>query len=316
MTERPYDLLLEWASERGSGTWQKFRDACEWLRPAASRPGWETPGFAARQMSALGHLEIDWQASSWTAAPPVLTLLPSAGGHALLTGGRTRTLKDRLREELSKRVDLFAPDPHEQTLAPSAYLIASESERSILELADALQVRFTYSVSTQLARLLPSLDSYLSLAHSQRAPAGYGVQRFDPLSLNWSDAEDDFALGFYRYDAPQGPRFRLVESRTSVFAVNRDLGVYAALSRWGESRMRYFAGTINGELEVPLRAPLPTLHARAAVLCSGLAPEKRGRSLIYVNVPAEVAEAIARSLDQSLALVDTEPGTTPDLAQD
>jgi hypothetical protein len=128
----------------------------------------------------------------------------------------------------------------------------------------------------------------------------------DVDTLTWEDVEEDFEPGFYRYAAPDRPRFRLIESTESVYDVDLTFGVYAALSRWGANRMRYLPASVNGLLEVPLRAPLPTLQARTAALCSGLAPEKRGKCLVYANVPEEIAECIARSLDQSLTLVEVD----------
>ena len=106
-----HDLLLEWVSERGGGSWEQFKTAYDWLMPTRQRAEWMTAGFAARMLATLGHLEIDWQARRWAAAPPVLTLLPSAGAHALLTGGRTRTLMDELEIALEDHQDLYAVPP-------------------------------------------------------------------------------------------------------------------------------------------------------------------------------------------------------------
>lgn len=301
-----HDLLLEWVSERGSGAWQAFRDAHAWIRPDVDRQPWETASFAVRQLSALGHIEVDWRASIWAAPPPLLTVLPSAGAHALLTGGRTRELSDRLAEQLEGRGDLFGLPPIEQPLAPSALLIACEDERSVRSLASSLGIGFSHSVSSQLAEILPPLDSYLALARSAPAPKGYGIQAFEAGELQWVDVEDDDDPGLYRYQSPAGLAFRLIDGEGVDFAVDLAIGVYACLSRSGHSRrLRWFRNSLNGELEVPLRAPLPTLQARAAVLCSGLAPQRRGRTLVYVNVPERVARSIAVSLAQELTMVET-----------
>jgi hypothetical protein len=305
MTGNYRDLLLEWMSERGSGRWQHFREAHAWVAAEADREPWETASFTARQMSALGHIEIDWSASSWSAAPPVLTILPSAGAHALLTGGRTRQLSDRLEEELDRRVDVYGLPPIEQPFAPSALLIASDDERAVQSLAHDLGVEFSHSVSAQLAKALPPLDSYLGLARSMPAPKGYGVQVLDTAELTWVDVEDDCEPGLYRYQAPVGFSFRLIDVEERTFAVDLSVGVYAELARSCEAgRLKWFRSSLNGELEAPLRAPLPTLHARAATLCSGLAPQRRGRSLVYLNVPEDVAQAIAQSLGQSLKVIE------------
>lgn len=299
------DLLLEWLSERGSGNWQRFRDAYAWLGSEVKREPWETASFAARQFSALGHIEIDWSNARWSAAPPVLTILPSAGAHALLTGGRTRELSDRLRAELDGREDAYPLEPIPQELAPSAVMIASEDERAVQRLATGLGVAYSYSVSSQLAALLPPLDSYLGLARTTPAPKGYGVQALAGTDLTWVDVEDDLDPGLYRYMAPAGYTFRFFDAEERAFAVDLALGVYAELRRTAEvRRLKWFRASVNGELEVPLRASLPTLHARAATLCSGLAPQRRGRSLVYLNVPEDIAQAIARALGQSLQVVE------------
>jgi hypothetical protein len=300
-----HDLLLEWMSERGSGTWQHFRDAHAWIGFQADREPWETASFTARQMSALGHIEVDWGTSRWSAAPPVLTVLPSAGAHALLTGGRTRALCDRLREELDCREDVYGLPAIEQTFSPSALLIASEDERAAQGLAEDLGVDFSHSVSSQLVEALSPLDSYLGLVRSTPAPSGYGVQAFDGAELTWVDVEDAFEPGLYRYQAPAGFSFRFLNGDGQAFAVDLAVGIYAELARSGERRrLKWFRNSLNGELEVPLRAPLPTLHARAATLCSGLSPQRRGRSLVYLNVPEGIAAAIGQALGQSLNVID------------
>ena len=296
----PNDTLLEWLSERGEGSWTQLREAYDWLFPITRRERWQTAGFAARMLSALGHLEIDWATQHWSAAPTTLTLLPNAGGHALLTGARTRTLIDDLETEIGDSPELFPLPVHPQQLAPSAKLIACNSARAARRLADALDIRFSHSASEQLSSMLPPLDARLRLGRSAKAPVGYGVQALDLTDLRWRDVESFERPGFYRHAAPAGPTFRLVDNDGLTYAVDLARGIYAALSRWGESRLKYMPQSVNGELVVPVAAPLPTLQARTAALCTGLAPEKRAQTFIYPNVPEHIAAAIAKSLDQSL----------------
>lgn len=296
----PNDFLLEWLSERAEGSWTQLREVYDWLFPITQRERWQTAGFAARLLSALGHLEIDWATQHWSAAPTTLTLLPNAGGHALLTGARTRTLIDDLEAEIGDSPELFPLPIHPQQLAPSAKLIACNSARAAQRLADALGIRFSHSASEQLASMLPSLDARLRLGRSAKAPIGYGVQGLDLTHLRWRDVTTFEPPGFYRHAAPAGPTFRLVDNDALTYEVDMARGIYAALSRWGESRLKYMPQSVNGALVVPVAAPLPTLQARAAALCTGLAPEKRAQAFIYPNVPEHIATAIAKSLDQSL----------------
>jgi hypothetical protein len=293
------DLLLEWASERGSGSWRQFRDAQEWILNAAAEDTWRpTPGFSARMLSTLGHIEVDWKSARWAAAPPLLTLLPAAGAHALLTGARTRALMERLGD--ASDVPSLYVSPLRQRLAPTALLIACEDETAIETLADALGISYEYSVSERLSQLLPELDSYLALAVSMPAASGYGVTRLAVDDLSWTDVESDRSPGLYCYEAYGRSVYRLVAGLDRIYDVDLAIGVWAALSRWGENRVQYREDAVNGTLVVPLGAPLPTLHARTAALCSGLAPSRVTGELWYRNVPRAIASRIARSLDQSL----------------
>jgi hypothetical protein len=190
--------------------------------------------------------------------------------------------------------------PFRQRLAPTALLIACEDETNIEALADALGIGYEYSVSERLSQLLPELDSYLGLASSMPAANGYGVTRFGVDDLNWADVESDRSPGLYCYDAYGRPAYRLIVDSDQVYDVDLATGVWAALSRWGENRVRYREDAVNGTLVVPLGAPLPTLQARTAALCSGLAPSRASGGLWYRNVPNTIARRIARSLDQSL----------------
>jgi hypothetical protein len=132
------------------------------------------------------------------------------------------------------------------------------------------------------------------------AANGYGVTRFGVDDLNWADVESDRSPGLYCYDAYGRPAYRLIVDSDQVYDVDLATGVWAALSRWGENRVRYREDAVNGTLVVPLGAPLPTLQARTAALCSGLAPSRASGGLWYRNVPNTIARRIARSLDQSL----------------
>lgn len=296
-----HDLLLEWASERGDGSWHQLRDVHQWLFEDATARGWQpTPGWSARMLSTLGHIEIDWEAATWGASAPVLTLLPSAGAHALLTGGRTRALRDRLPSAVWDEANDVYLHEHDQRNAPTAVLVAGEDESAIEALAERLGVAYEHSVSDRLSRLLPTLDSYLALSRSTPAAAGYGVERLNVNTLEWRATESDREPGFYRYDIIGRPAYRLLDNDDSVYNLDLAIGIYASLSRWGENALRYEADSVNGTLLVPFGAPLPTLQARTAAMCSGLAPSRQQGALAHWNVPRVVAERIAWSLDQTL----------------
>jgi hypothetical protein len=297
VTRNAHDLLLEWLSECCEGSWQRFRDAHEWLFGARG----PRPSTSARTLTTLGHMEIAWDAGVWTASVPVLTLLPSAGAHALLTGGRTRALQDRVRQIVwHEDADNLYLQEQEQEHAPTAFLVSSDDESAIEALADHVGIHYQRSVSELLSRALPRLESYLALSCTTPVAKGYGVERFNPKILTWDHTGSDREPGLYRYEVPGPPTFRLLDDDGRLYAPDLAIGVYAALARWAGDVLRYHPESINGTLAVPIGAPLPTLQARAAALCSGLAPQRRGKMFVYWNVPLEIAERIAFSLGQTL----------------
>lgn len=300
-----HELMLEWVSERGSGSWDAFKDSHAWLFGAGATQGENVgPSRTMQSLSLLGHLEMDWSARSWSAAPPVLTLLPSAGARALLTGSRTRALVRALEEEALEDVAIDAITArHQQENAPDAFFIGAFDERDIERLARELGIAYEFCVSARLSRLLPHLDAYLASTPESPPPRGFGIERFNVAVMRWVAAEDDRELGLYRYDVYGRPQFRFRDG-DRLSAVNMSVGIYAELRQRHSICLEYADEEINGTFSVPVNAPLPVLHARAAALCSGLIPEldaKRWR-LRYINVPQDVAQRIATSLEQGLAI--------------
>jgi hypothetical protein len=268
-----HELLLEWVSERGGGSWEIFKDAHAWLFGARATQGENVaPSRTMQSLSLLGHLEMDWSARSWSAAPPALTVLPSAGARALLTGSRTRALVRLLEQEAveDRSIDVITAR-HRQEHAPDAFFIGAFDERDIERLADELRIAYEFCVSDRLSRLLPRLDSYLAGASESPPPRGFGIERFNSTVMRWVPAEDDQDAGLYRYDVYGRPQFRFREA-DRLRAVDMSVGIYAELRRRRSTCLEYSDEVINGTLSVPVNAPLPVLYARAAALCSGLMP--------------------------------------------
>lgn len=308
-----YNLLLDWASECGRGTWASFRESHDWLFSAgaeSARPPKATT--TAHGLSMLGHVEIDWRSGVWAVAPPALTILPNAGAHAILTGARTRNTLRRLAEESSEDVaDLFW-QRHEQEWGPEAIFVAAENDTEIEALAQRLHISYELCVSERIADMLPPIASSLALARSTPAARGYGIERWDARLMIFGRAESDREPGFYRYDLWGRPQYRFVAADGSYYAVDRAIGAYAELQRIGKTELRYEPDEVNGTLTVPFRAQLPALHARCAVLCSGLMPEldKDHWRWRYVNVPLATAQRIAETLGQEPSWAPSGGGAT------
>lgn len=72
-----HDDLLAWCSEVREGGVARLREVCAWTaqRSPLSWSAWEVMA----DLVALGHIEIDFQASRWQAVRPTLSLDPPTG---------------------------------------------------------------------------------------------------------------------------------------------------------------------------------------------------------------------------------------------
>jgi hypothetical protein len=307
-----WDLLLEWTSECGAGTWADLRDVCTWLgsRGGDDRSAWS----AAHRLACLGHLELDWDSQHWSAAPPVLTMLPRGGGFAISAGARTRTLRAVLQETVSGRDGLWLTTV-QQPDAPEALFLQCADEGEVAQLAADLGIVFDPLAADRLSRLLPDLAPVVRSYPDGPPNRGFETKRFDATAEHpgWIPIAGIAAPGLYRVEV-----YWRVETWWSPIAgrygpVHRAEGVYLELRRCERSVLRWEPDARSGTLIVPWFAPLPVLHARAAFLCSGLAPSSGAGEVRYVNVPQGVARQIAGSLGQAIRVSDP-PQAPPERA--
>ncbi len=301
MTEK-HDLLLRFLSEKGSGTWRDLKQAFDWIWGTTDNPA-EKAWIAARDLAALGHLEIAWdQDAVWSVAPPLLTMLPRSGGRAFVTGARTGVLDRRLEEVAAKR-GLWI-DRCGRQFGPQTLLLASSSHLDAEDFAAEAGIGYTYAVADQIAALLPDLPRYMEgFPPGHELPAGFDAEWFEPATQQWQEVTETAERGLYRTRTFDGQVFALLDATSQWRRPVKECGIYEVLRWEGLSVLRYSRS--RGELQVAAGVPLPALHARAACLCSGRLPRiqyRRGQSplLIYDNIPAAVATRIAGSLNQDL----------------
>lgn len=288
--------MLHWAAELGSGTLDAFGEAHAWTTrgdPSLSAQA------ALRELSALAHAEVDWRRGRWSAVPLCVTLLPDAAGHGLLVGARTARITGEVLEATPS--DVFVHAVH-QRRAPDALFLAADSEIALEAFARSLGLPYVHSVVEQLSAVLPDLDAELAGNETPPIVMHYGLERFD-LDHGWLVAEDDREPGLYRYERA-GPRaIHLRDDDGRRHAVDLAVGTWAEARRQGVANLLWWeADGVNGTLDVPRFLPLPTLHARAAALCSGLSSRWHDGCQLYDNVPRWLADAIARSLAQTLVI--------------
>ncbi|MGW8872207.1 hypothetical protein [Streptomyces mirabilis] len=303
-------ILLRWLSESRSGKASALRDG---VRSQALTWGLELKEYAEwdwmRKAAVLGFIDVDLRADRWSVAPPVLTRLPHADGLAVLTGARTAQIGTRVEEAAREWMELITvphtPEAGEAPL-PDTLLFQYEDPLTLQEAAEFLGARYVPCAALQFMELLPQ-----AAPGPESAPPGGStantLEKYELRFQRFVPVERDDEDGLYRWrgaDYARLTRFR----RNGVFhTVERETGVYLELARHRVGAMRWRPESGKGRADigrllVDRYAPLPALHERAAVLCSGFPPSvgKQTQTRAYDNVPRALAEAIAASLQQNL----------------
>lgn len=300
--DRPYDLFLNWLSEREEGTWDDFKAAHSWLFGLSDETARRKPSWTVHLLTTLGHLEMDWLNGRWSVTQPCLVNLPSAGATAVLVGSRPSSLVQRLQDATGDdaTLDLVVTE-FEPAEGPQVVYVQYGTEPDILGLANLLGARFErYAAGWMSAILSPIADQVLNSRETVEPPRGYDLALFYPTRLTWEPAPNAVPNGLYRNRAYGLDRYWL-KGAGGTHEVDRDLGVWASLAAADRHVLRYEGWQINGALEVPMVARLPHLQARTAVLCSGRPPVRTDRRTVqYLNVPRNIATRIAASLEQVL----------------
>ncbi|WP_166028508.1 hypothetical protein [Streptomyces chilikensis] len=306
-------LLLRWLSESRSGKASALRDG---VRGQAHARGLELKEYAdwnwMRGATALGFIDLDLRADRWSVAPPVLTRLPHADGLALLTGARTARISAHIAKAAQEWMELISvphrPDAGEVPL-PDTLLVQYEDLKTLRDTAESLGVRYVPCAARQLAELLPQAELGCEAAPPGGSTANT-LEKYEPRLQRFVAMDRDDEDGLYRWRGADYARLTRVRRDGVFHAVEREAGIYLELARHRISAMRWRpesgpgrAGV--GRLFVDRYAPLPALHERAAVLCSGFPPStsRQAQTRAYDNVPRALADAIAASLCQTLEIM-------------
>jgi hypothetical protein len=292
-----YEQLSHWVAEVGHHDFDHFAEAHAWAM--RGRRG-ESPFAGLRELSALAYVEVDWRRRRWGAAPPCLTLLPDASGHGLLVGARTA----RLTREVDERIqahDAIAT-PVRQERAPDAIFVAADSERALAQAAAALEIPYVHSVVERLGAVLPSLHAELATRRTPPIVMHYGIDRYD-IDRAWLPTDRDDAPGLYLYERSGPQAIHFVDADGGRYETDLAVGAWTEARRLGVDELLWWRSDgVNGTLDVPRFLPLPSLHARAATLCSGLPAEFDNGGYLYANVPQWLALRIASDLAQRLVI--------------
>jgi hypothetical protein len=303
------NLLLQWMSEAESGRISDLRETAEWLARSVDL---EIASYAAgrwvRDVSALGHCDVDWERDTWTISSPRISRLPEADGSAVLIGARGSKLLQPLGVAEIWSQTLRREGGVGEIPVPDTVLIQYESARELIELTAALGTEYSDCAPFELARELSTL--------SPGAPSAPPVRSDELRVLNEVSPRREFSVFVGDYQvAPdglycqqvRGRDFYLVRTSGQWFHCDLTTGIYLELHRRNVSVMRWRPepgrGSAEiGELFVDWGAPMPVMHSRALTLCSGFTARfsSKAHTAIYDNVPLIIAREVATSLGQDL----------------
>lgn len=291
-----YDALLWWCSETGSGTWPQFREAAMHLRVR--------PVQAIGTLAALGHVEIAWAAGRWATAPTTLTTIPQLPGRLLVCGARPSHLTEHLRQVADAGgYDVLVDDePIPQQAPGPATVLIDADPASAADFAAAAGVRFQPAAHRAIATVLGPLRL------DEVAEPATPDDRFphcpidpDTLEERWDLDVTEGADGLWAWQTwrRRAARYLRADGQWWYLPQSEHGPYLLPPAPTGEEHCRYEPA--HQVLVVHGRAPLPALHARAVVLCSGRLPLRQHLAENtaedhYVNIDEGTARMILASL--------------------
>lgn len=320
----PGDRLLYAISAKRELGWASFKKTFELLcGQHLTKDDLQDMNFArydtARGLDALGHVELDFGSTTRLyTAPPALALLPTSGlPEAILSGARSPNTIELLQAQVQKRGNTLQLDvrnqKEESQRFPARVAVTAETRDDLLSLAKEAGIAFQEEpASWKILNFAGSLSDYLAGIEWQRTDRlNWEEQQFNPQLLRFSTTPFDGEIQLIKYVHPsrQYPLHFLWRG-VEAARVDPDWGRFAILSKAGRNVIHYerFAAI----LVLPATIQLPKLLARALCLCSGFVPRIISGSAVagspvnvplfrlYVNVPPEFAQIVARKLDQML----------------
>jgi len=268
------DLLLEWCSVRGRGSATQFDAACRHLFGELMRT---TAVMGAFEL--LAHLEVDWSGGRrWTVTPPLLCLLPGAGGNAACLGARTDGMTAALADCIRGGILADFTTVPQPAGWPTAWYVGVDSSSALVEAAEAIGGHATALPRQCYRTHFGDLGSLLQRRAREFSYSGFGAERLDPGTLRYRavEAEGVREPGCYRQKSRGTNVYWFVSDDGTIHHLDRWTATHAELGRIrakGEPTpdvVSYDPNTLR--LRVDAQAQLPTPWARLAMVSTGLAP--------------------------------------------
>ena len=290
------DRLLEWMTHVGSGPWDAFRDAVDEVDKVTER---ENPLTLYRTLrialSDLGHVDFFVGGSRrWKVRRPVLAELAGDDSAHLFTGGRTSELLEKLEQRLAENGEGIMTI-HQHGLGPSRVNV--NGERNFLrQVAEELGIQYLAKASVTLAAMATPMRDVLDNSGGQEEPINWAVNSWSFRESRWVPGRGHRTLR--EYSNRHGMRRYLLnlDRSDSLREVEKRTGMYCAALIRREHIVKYLYR--EQTLRVPIWAPLPAEHARAACLARGVSASMEDGGLVFKGVDWHTATTLLASLGQ------------------
>lgn len=308
--------LLFWMSARRQGSWQQFRAAVEELQLNPSNdagddedgsdpfalPIYQTLRF---NLQRVGHAEFFSGAedAEWRVTPPSLAVTQQPwGSRGILVGARSLLLLQRLTTAAGqagvKLTSRVFPD------YPDQVVVTADDQSALAAIAKRTGLLLQCDVSAAILLSLPPISDPC-MRHPTQLPFGpdWQVGRFSTSTLGWQSATLSDAASasgsLFRFTL-RHQRDVLFCERGSAFRVPAQVGKYIAFRSERHRRhvLRYNGQTHTLSMPAPCRPPF--LIERALIACSASPPALQGGTLIYTEIPQNIALIVAALLHQEL----------------
>lgn len=290
--------LLYWLSHLGEGTWQSFSKAIERL----AEPHEQEEDFlrSLRSKVRFGLSEIgsvDFfpeKGRRWQVVEPVLASFPESPRRAVLIGGRSPALLERLRlaahgTQCTIKEEARAPLPDQ--------VLVFGSREALDILAASTRIERSTDYAKDLIPSFVSIEECVASAPCGEAMIGWNHRYFDLHSCQWTP--NRIPRTVCECISQYGRRMSFLQvSRTKTVKLPRREAIYAAAMLARMSIVSYDA--IAKTLRVPLHAALPDACARLACISSGKTGSINNGMVDYSPVENRIARLILTSVGQTL----------------
>lgn len=295
----PVDRVLWWCSVRGSGRIHTFVEAFQWL--TGNHLDRTIAHQVLRNLSRLGHVEVNWHAGRWSATPTTLVVPTNAGGLSFIVGARCESLvADVERYAEAEELDVDVAVGSATATAPSVLMIRSGNCDDLVTLARLMGFEVAWDPSSRLSELLPCVDRMI---RTGAVPFGFERRRVivDEQQVRYVPVYDDTWEGSYEHDSYGALVYSIRDAAhdENPYLVDRSTAVWFALRQAGRRPAVYDAESRT--FRVPAAFGLPLLHERCLVLATGVLPRFEVaagglRILAYPNVAPRTAARILETL--------------------